>query len=73
MTFADRIETDIERELIRKRKTAHRRAKKLNTTRSWDKFRKIRNKETKYIRQSKQCCFDQLYKNLKSETVSFKD
>ena len=42
------------RKIIRKRKRAHRHAKKVNTPTSWEKFLSLRNKSTSAMRKSKQ-------------------
>ena len=42
------------RRLIRRRKRAHRKAKRLDTPESWRKFRKLRNEASKAIKSAKQ-------------------
>ena len=61
------------RKLIHKRKRAYKKAKQLNTTTLWNKFKKIRNKVIESIRKSKQLYLDQLSNKLKSESLSSKD
>ena len=61
------------RKLIRKRKRAYKKAKQLNTTILWNKFKKIRNKVIESIRKSEKLYLDQLSNKLKSESLSSKD
>ena len=58
---------------IRKRKRAYKRAKVTNFESHWKSFKKIRNKVTKLIRDSKQSHYDKIANKLKSTTLSSKD
>lgn len=58
---------------IRKRKRAYKKAKRINTTRLWNKFKKLRNNVVSAIRQSKQDYINQLSNKLQSVTLSSKD
>ena len=61
------------RRLIRRRKRAHRKAKRLDTPESWRKFRKLRNEANKAIKSAKQDLKDKLANKLKSDNISSKD
>ena len=58
---------------IRKRKRAFRKAKRTNMESHWKKFKKLRNKVTTMIRDSKNTYYDKLANKLKSNTISAKD
>ncbi|MCG7868583.1 MAG: endonuclease/exonuclease/phosphatase family protein [Candidatus Thiodiazotropha taylori] len=58
---------------IRKRKRAFRKAKRTNLDSHWKKFKKLRNKVTTMIRDSKKSYYDKLADRLKSSTLSTKD
>ena len=58
---------------IRKRKRAYKRAKRTNLELHWKLFKKIRNKVTKMIRESKESHYDKIADKLKSNTLSAKD
>ena len=60
------------RKLIRKRKTAYRKAKKTNAPNDWIIFKRLRNETTSMIRDSKKAMADSLAAKLKSETLSSK-
>ena len=55
------------------RKRAYKKAKRLNTTRFWNKFKKRRNSVISAIRQSTQDYLNQLSNKLQSVTLSSKD
>lgn len=59
--------------LIRRRKRAYRKAKRTDLHWHWHKFRELRNKVTKLIRDSKTMCNERIANKLKSETLSSKD
>ena len=59
--------------LIRRRKRAYRKAKRTDLHWHWHKFRQLRNKVTKLIRDSKTMCNERIANKLKSETLSSKD
>ena len=59
--------------LIRGRKRAYRKAKRTDLHWHWHKFRQLRNKVTKLIRDSKTMCNERIANKLKSETLSSKD
>ena len=61
------------RKLIRKRKRAHKRAKRLNIAENWRAFRKLRNDVIIAIRESKKDLKNRLAEKLKSENISGKD
>ncbi|MCW4285900.1 MAG: reverse transcriptase domain-containing protein [Candidatus Thiodiazotropha taylori] len=61
------------RKQIRKRKRVYKKATQRNTLYLWDKFKKLRNKVVKSIRESKQQYIDRLSNKLKSESLSSKD
>ena len=61
------------RRLIRKRKRAHKKAKRFNTPGNWRAFRKIRNDVINAIRKSKKDLKDELAKKLNSKNISGKD
>ena len=54
--------------LIRRRKRAYRKAKRTDLHWHWHKFRQLRNKVTKLIRDSKTMCNERIANKLKSET-----
>ena len=58
---------------IRKRKRAYKRAKRTKLELHWKLFKKIRNKVTKMIRESKESHYDKIADKLKSSTLSAKD
>ena len=58
---------------IRKRKRAYKKAKRTNLPLHWHKFRQLRNKVTKLIRDSKTMCNEKIANKLKSDTLSSKD
>ena len=58
---------------IRKRKQAYKKAKRTNLELHWKLFKKIRNKVTKMIRESKESHYDKIAEKLKSSTFSAKD
>ncbi|MCG7870185.1 MAG: hypothetical protein JAY74_27935 [Candidatus Thiodiazotropha taylori] len=58
---------------IRKRKRAFRKAKRTNIESHWKTFRKLRNKVTTMIRDSKKSFYDKLADKLKSSTITTKD
>ena len=55
---------------IRKRKRAYRKAKRSDSPVHWAKFKRLRNKVTSMIRQSKQDLTDKIANKLKSNTLS---
>ena len=61
------------RRLIRRRKRAHRKAKRLDTPESWRKFRKLRNEANKAIKSANQDLKDKSANKLKSDNISSKD
>ena len=61
------------RKLIRRRKRAHKRAKRLNTAENWRAFRKLRNDVIIAIREYKKDLKNRLDVKLKSENISGKD
>ena len=61
------------RKLIRRRKRAHKKAKRLDTAESWKTFRKLRNEVIAAIKASKNDLENKLVNNLKSGTLSGKD
>ena len=61
------------RKLIQKRKRAYQNARQTDTPRLWAKFKKLRNKVTESIRQSKQQFLDKLSNKLKTKPLSSKD
>ena len=61
------------RKIIRKRKRAHRHAKKVNTPTSWQKFRSLRNKSISAMRKSKQEFKDNLSNKITTGNFSSKD
>ena len=60
------------RKIIRKRKRAHRHAKKVNTPTSWEKFRSLRNKSISAMRKSKQEFKDNLSNKITTGKFSSK-
>ena len=68
----NRLSSTLKRQ-IRKRKQAYKRAKVTNLESHWKSFKKIRNKVTKLIRDSKQSHYDNIANKLKSTTLSSKD
>ena len=58
---------------IRKRKRAFRKAKRTNLESHWKSFRKLRNKVTTLIRDSKKSYYNKLADKLKSSTTTTKD
>ena len=61
------------RKLIRRRKRAHKKAKRLDTAGSWRAFRKLRNEVIAAIKASKYNLKNKLVNNLKSGNLSGKD
>ena len=61
------------KQCIRKRKRAYKQAKRTNLPAHWSKFKKLRNKTTVVLRNSKKAFFDKLSEKLKSETLSSRD
>ena len=61
------------RKIIRKRKHAHRHAKKVNTQTSFEKFRSLRNKSISAMRKSKQEFKDNLSNKITTGKFSSKD
>ncbi|MCG8113710.1 MAG: reverse transcriptase domain-containing protein [Candidatus Thiodiazotropha taylori] len=61
------------RKSIRKRKRAHKNAKRLNTADSWRKFRHLRNDVINIIRTSKKDFKDKIANKLKHDKLSGKD
>ena len=61
------------RKLIRRRKRAHKKAKRLDTAESWKTFRKLRNEVIAAIKASKNDLKNKLVNNLKSGNLSGKD
>ena len=59
--------------LIRRRKRVYRKAKRTDLHWHWHKFRQLRNKVTKLIRDSKTMCNERIANKLKSETLSSED
>ncbi|MCG7881047.1 MAG: hypothetical protein JAY96_05605 [Candidatus Thiodiazotropha endolucinida] len=65
--------TNVLRNSIRKRKRAHKVAKRINTPESWRKFRKLRNNSINILRKSKQDYKDKLAEKIDSNSLSSKD
>ena len=61
------------RRLIRKRKTAFRKAKRTNLSGHWVKFKQLRNRVINLIRDSKQSHKDKIANTLRSCTLSSRD
>ena len=61
------------RKIIRKRKRAHRKAELLNSTDSWEKFRKLRNQTVNTIKKTKNDLNNKIAEKLKSENITSKD
>lgn len=61
------------RKSIRKRKRAHKRAKRENTAILWGKFRKIRNETVNLVKRAKRDLDDKIAAKLKSDSISSKD
>ena len=61
------------RKSIRRRRRAHKRAKRLNTAENWRTFRKLRNDVIFAIRESKRDLKNRLAEKLKSVNISGKD
>ena len=61
------------RKLMRRRKRAHKKAKRLDTAESWKTFRKLRNEVIAAIKASKNYLKNKLVYNLKSGTLSGND
>lgn len=55
---------------IRKRKRAYRKAKRTNLPEHWVKFKRLRNKVTSMLRESKQAQTDKIANKLKSDSLS---
>ena len=61
------------RRVIRKRKRAHKRAKRLNTEDAWGRYRHLRNQSIKIIRTAKQDHKTNLANKLMDNNMSTKD
>ena len=61
------------RKIIRKRKRAHKHAKKVNTPNDWEKFRKLRNKSISALREAKKDYKIKLSEKITSGKFSSKD